>query len=108
MGWVYLIIAGVLECLWALGLKYSDGFTRLWPSLITALLIVISLLLLSLAMRTIPVGTAYAVWSGIGATALATVGILFMQEPGGFLRIACIGMIIAGVVGLKLFGEGMA
>lgn len=63
MGWIYLLIAGVLECLWALGLKYSDGFTRLWPSLITAALIVISLGLLSLAMRTIPVGTAYAVWS---------------------------------------------
>ncbi|GAB0153814.1 MULTISPECIES: multidrug efflux SMR transporter [Marinobacterium] len=106
MGWIYLLIAGVLECLWALGLKYSDGFTRLWPSLITAALIVISLGLLSLAMRTIPVGTAYAVWSGIGASALAVVGILFMQEPGGLIRMGCIGMIIAGVVGLKLFGEG--
>lgn len=106
MGWIYLLIAGVLECLWALGLKYSDGFTRLWPSLITAALIVISLGLLSLAMRTIPVGTAYSVWSGIGASALAVVGILFMQEPGGLIRMGCIGMIIAGVVGLKLFGEG--
>jgi quaternary ammonium compound-resistance protein SugE len=74
--------------------------------LITAALIVISLGLLSLAMRTIPVGTAYAVWSGIGASALAVVGILFMQEPGGLIRMGCIGMIIAGVVGLKLFGEG--
>ena len=106
MGWIYLLIAGVLECLWALGLKYSDGFTRLWPTLITAALIGISLGLLSLAMRTIPVGTAYAVRSGIGASALAVVGILFMQEPGGLIRMGCIGMIIAGVVGLKLFGEG--
>ena len=106
MGWIYLLIAGVLECLWAIGLKYSDGFTRLWPSLITAALIVVSLGLLSLAMRTIPVGPAYAVWSGIGASALAVVGILFMQEPGDLIRMGCIGMIIAGVVGLKLFGEG--
>ena len=106
MGWIYLLIAGVLECLWAIGLKYSDGFTRLWPSLITAALIVVSLGLLSLAMRTIPVGTAYAVWSGIGASALAVVGILFMQEPGDLILMGCIGMIIAGVVGLKLFGEG--
>ena len=106
MGWIYLLIAGVLECLWAIGLKYSDGFTRLWPSLITDALIVVSLGLLSLAMRTIPVGTAYAVWSGIGASALAVVGILFMQEPGDLIRMGCIGMIIAGVVGLKLFGEG--
>lgn len=108
MGWIYLLIAGVLECLWAIGLKYSDGFTRLWPSLFTAVLIVVSLALLSLAMRTIPVGTAYAVWSGIGASALAIVGILFMQEPGGTIRLLCIGMIIAGVVGLKLFGEATA
>lgn len=106
MGWIYLLIAGILECLWALGLKYSDGFTRLWPSLITGVLILISLALLSLAMRTIPVGTAYAVWSGIGASALAVVGIVFMQEPGGLIRMGCIGMIIAGVVGLKLFGDG--
>lgn len=106
MGWIYLLIAGILECLWALGLKYSDGFTRLWPSLITGVLILISLTLLSLAMRTIPVGTAYAVWSGIGASALAVVGIVFMQEPGGLIRMGCIGMIIAGVVGLKLFGDG--
>ncbi len=108
MGWIYLLIAGVLECLWAIGLKHSDGFTRLWPSVITAILIVISLGLLSLAMRTIPVGTAYAVWSGIGASALAVVGILFMQEPGGLIRIGCIGMIIAGVIGLKLFAGEMA
>lgn len=105
MGWVYLLIAGVLECLWAIGLKYSDGFTRFWPSVVTTVLIVVSLGLLSLAMRTIPVGTAYAVWSGIGASALAVVGILFMQEPGGLVRIGCIGMIVLGVAGLKLFGD---
>lgn len=103
MGWIYLLIAGLLECLWAIGLKYSDGFTRLWPSLITAVLIVASLTLLSIAMRTIPVGTAYAVWTGIGASVLALSGILFMEEPGGLVRLGCIGMIIAGVIGLKLF-----
>ncbi|WP_027855192.1 DMT family transporter [Marinobacterium litorale] len=108
MGWIYLLIAGLLECLWAIGLKYSDGFTRFWPSVITAVLIVVSLTLLSFAMRTIPVGTAYAVWSGIGASALALVGVLFMQEPGGLIRMLCIGMIIGGVVGLKLFGEASA
>jgi len=108
MGWIYLLIAGVLECLWAIGLKYSEGFTRLWPSLITGALIVLSLTLLSLAMRTIPVGTAYAVWSGIGASALAIVGILFMQEPGGLVRLGCIGMIITGVIGLKLFSGAQA
>ena len=102
MGWIYLLIAGVLECLWAIGLKYSDGFTRLWPSLITLILIVASMTLLSIAMRTIPVGTAYAVWTGIGASVLALPGILFMEEPGGLVRLGCIGMIIAGVIGLKL------
>lgn len=103
MGWIYLCIAGVLECLWAVGLKYSDGFTRLWPSLISVILIILSLGLLSVAMRTIPVGTAYAVWTGIGAAILASCGILFMDESGSLIRIACIGMIVAGVCGLKLF-----
>lgn len=103
MGWVYLCIAGVLECFWAVGLKYSDGFTRLWPTVISISLIVISLGLLSLAMRTIPVGTAYAVWSGIGAAMLATYGILFLDESGNLIRISCIFMIIAGGIGLKVF-----
>ena len=103
MGWLYLCIAGVLECLCALGLKYSDGFTRLWPSVISITLIVISLGLLSLAMRTIPVGTAYAVWSGIGAAMLATYGIMFLDESGSLIRISCILMIIAGGIGLKVF-----
>jgi len=102
MGWIYLLIAGVLECAWAIGLKQSDGFTKLWPSLITAALIMASLTLLSLAMRTIPVATAYAVWAGIGAVLLTIVGILWLKEPGGLVRIACIGMIVLGVVGLKL------
>ncbi|WP_286238116.1 DMT family transporter [Neptuniibacter halophilus] len=103
MGWIYLCIAGVLECFWAIGLKYSDGFTRLWPSLISGVLIVVSLGLLSLAMRTIPVGTAYAIWTGIGAAMLASYGILFLGESAALLRISCIFLIIAGVAGLKYF-----
>jgi quaternary ammonium compound-resistance protein SugE len=103
VGWIYLGIAGVLEFCWALGLKHSDGFTRFWPSVISGILIVVSLGLLSLAMRTIPVGTAYAVWSGIGAAILACYGILYLGESGNILRISCIVMIIAGVGGLKLF-----
>lgn len=103
MGWFYLIVAGALECLWAIGLKQSDGFTKLWPSLITAALIVLSLTLLSYAMRTIPVGTAYAVWSGIGAALLAVYGIVYMGESASFIRILCIFLIIGGVAGLKFF-----
>ena len=103
MGWVYLCCAGVLECFWAIGLKQSDGFTKLWPSVISAGLIVLSLTLLSLAMRTIPIGTAYAVWSGIGAALLAGYGILFMNESASIVRIGCILLIIFGVFGLKYF-----
>jgi quaternary ammonium compound-resistance protein SugE len=103
MGWIYLCLAGVLECAWAIGLKYSDGFTRLFPSIISALLIIISLGLLSLAMRTIPIGTAYAVWSGIGAACLAIYGIAFMGESASAMRIMCIGLIIFGGMGLKFF-----
>jgi quaternary ammonium compound-resistance protein SugE len=103
MGWFYLCLAGVLECAWAIGLKYSDGFTRLLPSAISALLIIISLGLLSLAMRTIPIGTAYAVWSGIGAACLAIYGIAFMDESASAMRIMCIGLIIFGGMGLKFF-----
>jgi len=103
MGWVYLCIAGVLECFWAIGLKYSDGFTKLWPSVISACLIVLSLTLLSLSMKTIPVGTAYAVWAGIGAVLLAIYGILFMDESASYIRILCICCIVGGVAGLKYF-----
>lgn len=101
MAWFYLIVAGVLESLWAVGLKHSEGFTKLWPSLISASLIVISLFLLSLAMRVIPVGTAYAVWTGIGVALLAVYGILFMDEPVHLLQLTCIAMIVMGVIGLK-------
>ncbi len=103
MGWLYLCVAGVLECFWAIGLKHSDGFSKLWPSLISAALIILSLILLSMAMKTIPVGTAYAVWAGIGAALLAVYGILFMQESASFMRISCIFLIVLGVAGLKYF-----
>lgn len=103
MGWLYLCFAGVLECFWAIGLKQSEGFTKLWPSLITAVLIITSLGMLSLAMKTIPVGTAYAVWAGIGAALLALYGIMFMGESASLIRLACIFFIILGVTGLKFF-----
>ena len=103
MGWVYLCIAGVLECFWAIGLKYSEGFTKFWPSLISAGLIIVSLTLLSLAMKTIPVGTAYAVWASIGAALLAVYGIVFLNESASLIRIGCIALIIFGVAGLKYF-----
>ena len=107
-GWIYLLLAGLLECLWAIGLKYSDGFTRLWPSLFSVVLIILSFGLLSLAMRTIPLGTAYAIWTGIGAAAIATTGILFFNEPGNWARVLCILLIVSGVVGLKLFSGVVA
>lgn len=103
MGWIYLGIAGILECAWAIGLMYSDGFTKLKPSVISVALIIASLTLLSIAMRTIPIGTAYAVWSGIGAAMLAIYGIAFLGESASFMRLACIGLIIIGVGGLKYF-----
>ncbi|MGB0204294.1 MAG: DMT family transporter [Neptuniibacter sp.] len=103
MGWFYLCFAGILECFWAIGLKQSEGFTKLWPSVISAGLIVLSLTLLSMAMKTIPVGTAYAVWAGIGAALLAIYGILFMDESASLIRISCIFFIVFGVAGLKYF-----
>jgi len=108
MAWVYLFIAGILECLWAIGLKQSDGFTKFWPSAISAVLIVVSLVLLSIAMRHIPIGTAYAVWTGIGASTLVIVGMVFMNEPASLARIACLCMIVGGVIGLQLVSENHA
>lgn len=102
MAWVYLLIAGLFECVWAIGLKYTDGFTKLTPSLITLTAMAISFGLLSLAMRTLPVGTAYAIWTGIGAVGVATIGMVFLGEPKEVLRILCLLLIICGIVGLKL------
>lgn len=102
MAWLYLITAGLLEIVFVLGLKYSDGFTRLWPTLIFLVGGGGSFYLLTRALQSLPVGTAYAVWTGIGATGTALVGILFLHEPRGALRLLSLTMIVAGVVGLRL------
>jgi quaternary ammonium compound-resistance protein SugE len=107
MSWIYLIIAGCLECGWALSLKYTEGFTRPIPSLLTAAVMIASFWFLSLAMKTIPVGTAYAVWTGIGATGVAIFGMIFFEEPRDIARIVCLLLILSGVIGLKIFSGGM-
>lgn len=104
MAWTLLLLAGLLEIGWAIGLKYTDGFTRLGPSLITAACMAVSFLLLALALRTLPVGTAYAVWTGIGAAGTALAGIILLGEPATVARLCSIVLIVAGVIGLKLFG----
>ena len=103
MVWVYLVLAGLLEISWAIGLKYADGFTRLIPSIITIPGLLASVLLLGLAMRELPVGTAYAIWTGIGTVGAAILGMILFQEPATALRLGSIGLIVAGIVGLKLF-----
>ncbi len=102
MPWLYLIIAGLLEVAWAIGLKQTDGWTRLWPSVITGALMVASFFFLSLALRALPLGTSYAIWTGIGAVGTALVGIFVFGEPRTAARLACIALIVAGIVGLKL------
>jgi quaternary ammonium compound-resistance protein SugE len=102
MSWLYLAVAGVLEIVWAIGLKYTEGFTRLVPSVITAVAMIASVGFLALALRTIPVGTGYAVWTGIGAVGTAVLGIVLFAEPATAARLLCIGVIVAGIVGLKL------
>lgn len=101
MAWLYLVLAGLTEIAWAIGLKQTDGWTRLWPSVITAVLMVISFVLLSLALRALPIGTAYAVWTGIGAVGTAIVGIMFFGEPRTAIRLGCIALILVGIIGLK-------
>src|SRR4029079_5064721 len=102
MSWFLLIVAGLLEVGWAVGLKYTEGFTRLWPSIGTAAAMVVSLVLLGIAMKALPVGTAYAVWVGVGAVGTVILGIVLFGEPAGALRLVSVGLIIAGPVGLKL------
>jgi quaternary ammonium compound-resistance protein SugE len=102
MAWVYLLIAGLLEIVWAIGLKYTEGFSRLVPSLWTVAAMVFSLVFLSLALKALPVGTAYAVWTGIGAIGTVILGIYLFGEPATAARLGCIGLILAGIVGLKL------
>lgn len=102
MNWVFLGIAGVLEIGWAIGLKYTEGWTKLWPSIITGVLLVASFYFLSLAVKSLPIGTAYAVWTGIGTVGAAILGMFLFDEPRDIVRIACICLIIAGIAGLKL------
>jgi quaternary ammonium compound-resistance protein SugE len=101
MAWAILFVAGLLEIGWAIGLKYTEGFTRLWPSVLTILAIIASMLLLGVAVRTIPVGTGYAVWTGIGAVGTATLGIILLGEPVTAWRVGFLAMIVCGIAGLK-------
>jgi len=105
MAWIVLVLAGVLEIGWAVGLKYTEGFSRLWPSVATIGAMIVSLLLLGLAVRTLPIGTAYAVWTGIGTVGTVLLGMALFGEPAAPLRLAFIAMIIAGIIGLKLVTE---
>lgn len=106
MPWLLLILAGLLEVGWAIGLKYTEGFTRLWPSIGTALAMIVSLVLLGIAMKSLAVGTAYAVWVGVGAVGTVILGIVLFAEPANALRLVSVGFIIAGIVGLKLATPG--
>jgi quaternary ammonium compound-resistance protein SugE len=102
MAWIYLLLAGLFEIVWAIGLKYTEGFTKLWPTVGTIAAMVVSMGLLGIAAKDLPIGTAYAVWTGIGAVGAAILGIVLFAEPATALRIASIGLIVAGVIGLKL------
>jgi quaternary ammonium compound-resistance protein SugE len=102
MNWIALGVAGLMEVGWAIGLKYTDGFSRLWPSVATIAAMAASFLLLSYSLRSIPVGTAYAIWTGIGATGVALVGMALLGESASLARIGCIALIVIGILGLKL------
>ncbi|MGJ5178319.1 DMT family transporter [Bradyrhizobium oligotrophicum] len=101
-GWLALVAAGLLEIIWALGLKHSDGLTRFWPSVATVIAILLSFAMMSLALRSLPFGTAYAVWTGIGAAGSIIAGMILYSEPADPMRLLCLTLIIAGMVGLKL------
>jgi quaternary ammonium compound-resistance protein SugE len=101
MAWIYLFVAGLLEVGWAIGLKYTEGFTRLWPTVGTVLSMIVSLGMLGLALKTLPVGTAYAIWTGVGTVGTAILGIILFAESADAMRLGCIGLIVAGIAGLK-------
>ncbi|BAX79381.1 quaternary ammonium compound efflux SMR transporter SugE [Labilibaculum antarcticum] len=101
IAWIYLIIAGLFEAVWAVGLKYAEGFTKLWPSLVTIVAMAISLYFLALAIKTLPLGTAYAVWTGIGAFSTAILGIVLFSEPIHFSRIFFLILLLVSIIGLK-------
>lgn len=102
MAWTMLFVAGLLEIGWAIGLKYTDGFTRLTPSILTIVSMIGSVILLGLSLKSLQVGTAYAVWTGIGTVGTALLGIVLLGEPATAIRLACIGLIVAGIAGLKI------
>jgi quaternary ammonium compound-resistance protein SugE len=101
MAWVILFVAGICEIGWAVGLKYTEGFTRLWPTVFTGVSLVASMALLGLAVKSLPLGTAYAVWTGIGAVGTVILGILLFKEPATVARLVCVGLIVSGILGLK-------
>ena len=103
--WLVLVVAGLFETVWAVGVRYTDGFTRLWPSLGVLAAMAVSVYGLSLAARVLPIGTAYAVWTGIGAVGAVLVGLAWLGEPRTAARIGCLALIVAGIVGLKLVGH---
>lgn len=105
MAWIFLVVAGVLEIVWAIGLKYADGFTRLWPSVFTIITMIASFFCLAQAVRTIPIGTAYAIWTGIGAVGAFALGIVLFKDEISLVRVLCVGLIVAGIVGLKLAAQ---
>ena len=102
MSWVLLLLAGILEIAWAIGLKYTEGFTRLWPSVGSVVAAVCSIVLLGLAVRNLPMGTAYAVWTGIGTVGIVILGIILFGDSASPLRLVCIGLVVVGIIGLKL------
>lgn len=106
MHWVLLVTAGILEIGWAVGLKYTAGFTRFWPTAGTLLAMVLSVVLLGVAMKSLPVGTAYAIWVGIGSVGTVILGMVLFQEPANIFRLLSVGLIIAGIIGLKLATPG--
>jgi quaternary ammonium compound-resistance protein SugE len=101
MAWVVLFFAGLCEIGWAVGLKYTDGFTRLWPTVFTGVSLVVSMGLLGVAVKSLPLGTAYAVWTGIGAVGTVILGIVLFKEPATVARLVCVGLIVSGILGLK-------
>ena len=102
MAWIILVLAGLFEVGWAIGLKYTEGFARLWPTIWTALAMIISLWLLGIAMKSLPVGTAYSIWVGVGSVGTVILGIVLLGEPANAPRLISVGLIVAGIIGLKL------
>ncbi|WP_447734302.1 quaternary ammonium compound efflux SMR transporter SugE [Rhodanobacter soli] len=102
MAWIYLLLAGLFEVVWAIGLKYSDGFSRLWPTVGTLAAMAVSIVLLAMAVKTLPIGTAYAIWTGIGAVGAVALGIVLFGDPATLPRLLCVALILVGIVGLKL------